>query len=260
MADPLSLLRQFNMQRKTIVERDNHIIFGEFSWPKTVKTNYVIWGTGKDGTAKDYYTLECLLYLLRNITLQHPVYVRQAASEDIPIVRRPDRKDLLGYLKGEVATAAAIDRSAPLEMPTQVKRGAEDIAESAPKRMRDGQASQEIKDKLAMKYGANQEAGGKEGGELKALSDQLDINKIAEIKKKILSNRRTRIKMDGDEGDRGLASFADMEADRLVGTMVMTGMLCSSAWHVCHAYSGCHRFVTPREYLEICLQDKGDHI
>ena len=130
MADPLSLLRQFNMQRKTIVERDNHIIFGEFSWPKTVKTNYVIWGTGwspsitpishsflvcsfirlfflllffsssgqyfpscacscpsldspspgKDGTAKDYYTLECLLYLLKNITLQHPVYVRQVQS------------------------------------------------------------------------------------------------------------------------------------------------------------------------------------
>ena len=93
MADPLSLLRQFNINRKTIVERYNHIIFGEFSWPKTVtlqhrtfscmnptfqvKTNYVIWGTGKDGTAKDYYTLECLLYLLRNITLQHPVYVRQ---------------------------------------------------------------------------------------------------------------------------------------------------------------------------------------
>ena len=63
-------------------------------------------------------------------------------------MRRPDRKDLLGYLKvvavvnmpkqycdwvlvvrvshmfvpfqGEVATAASIDRSAPLEMPTQV--------------------------------------------------------------------------------------------------------------------------------------------
>ena len=99
MADPLSLLRQFNINRKTIVERDNHIIFGEFSWPKTVseksrflfqfvkflqvKTNYVIWGTGKDGTAKDYYTLECLLYLLRNITLQHPVYVRQVKCDKI---------------------------------------------------------------------------------------------------------------------------------------------------------------------------------
>jgi len=214
MADPLSLLRQFNMQRKTIVERDNHIIFGEFSWPKTVKTNYVIWGTGKDGTAKDYYTLECLLYLLKNITLQHPVYVRQAASEDIPIVRRPDRKDLLGYLKAETNTAASIDKSAPLEMPTQVKRGAEDSAESAPKRPRDESASQKIKDQLAMKYGANQEAGAAGAGEIKALSDKLDISKIAEIKKKILSNRRTRIKMDGEEGDRGLASFADMESDR----------------------------------------------
>ena len=99
MADPLSLLRTYNVQRKTIVERDGQVIFGEFSWPKTVKTNYIEWGTGKDGTPKEYYTLECLLYLLKNITLQHPVYVRQAASEDIPIVRRPDRKDLLLYLK-----------------------------------------------------------------------------------------------------------------------------------------------------------------
>ena len=144
MADPLSLLRTYNMQRKTIIERDGQVIFGEFSWPKTVKTNYIEWGTGKDGTAKEYYTLECLLYLLKNITLQHPVYVRQAASEDIPIVRRPDRKDLLGYLKGELATCASIDKSAPLEMPTQVKRTADsDISDVASKKPRyDESASQ----------------------------------------------------------------------------------------------------------------------
>ena len=98
-------------------------------------------------------------------------------------MRRPDRKDLLTYLKGEAATAPSIDKSAPLEMPTQVKslltscrppppssssssssislllqvkRGAEDSAESAPKRLRDESASQKIKDQLAMKYGANQ--------------------------------------------------------------------------------------------------------
>ena len=40
MADPLSLLRQFNINRETIVERDNHIIFGEFSWPKTVTLQF----------------------------------------------------------------------------------------------------------------------------------------------------------------------------------------------------------------------------
>ena len=134
MADPLSLLRQYNIQRKQIIERENTLIFGEFSWPKTVKTNYVIWGTGKDGAPKEYYTLECLLYLLKNITLQHPVYVRQAASEDVTIVRRPDRKDLLAYLKGDNQSAPSIDKSAPLEMPTQVKRTADDSLESIQKK------------------------------------------------------------------------------------------------------------------------------
>jgi parafibromin len=134
MADPLSLLRQYSIQRKQIIERENTIIFGEFSWPKTVKTNYVIWGTGKDGAPKEYYTLECLLYLLKNITLQHPVYVRQAASEDVTIVRRPDRKDLLAYLKGDTQSAPSIDKSAPLEMPTQVKRTADDNLENVQKK------------------------------------------------------------------------------------------------------------------------------
>jgi len=44
MADPLSLLRQYNINKKEIVERDSLIIFGEFSWPKSVKTNYLKYG------------------------------------------------------------------------------------------------------------------------------------------------------------------------------------------------------------------------
>jgi len=215
MADPLSLLRQFSMQRKQIIERDNNIIFGEFSWPKTVKTNYVIYGKGKDGIPKEYYTLECLLYLLKNITLQHPVYVRQAASEDVPIVRRPDRKDLLAYLRGETVSSTSIDKSAPLEMPTQVKRNADDTLEGLQKKPRyDESASQKLKDQLAMKYGQRAEGSAIGTGNIKALSDQLTTNKIAEIKKKILSNRRTRIKGETDDGDRGLASFGDMESDK----------------------------------------------
>ena len=65
-----------------------------------------------------------------------------------------------------------------------------------------------------MKYGGGQDKEGQGAGEIRALNDQLDINKIAEIKKKILSNRRTRIKMDGEEGSSIGASFADMESDR----------------------------------------------
>ena len=37
----------------------------------------------------------------------------------MPVVRRPDRKDLLAYLNGETATSANIDKSAPLEIPLQ---------------------------------------------------------------------------------------------------------------------------------------------
>lgn len=44
MADVLSVLRQYNIQKKEIVAKGEEVIFGEFSWPKNVKTNYVIWG------------------------------------------------------------------------------------------------------------------------------------------------------------------------------------------------------------------------
>ena len=40
-----------------------------------------------------------------------------------------------------------------------------------------------------MKYGAHQAGDQSMADQLKPLSDKLDINKIAEIKKKILSNR-----------------------------------------------------------------------
>jgi hypothetical protein len=59
-----------------------------FIIPITINSNIfvMISRSGKDGGPKDYYTLECLLFLLKNITLSHPVYVRRAAvSKPIPI-------------------------------------------------------------------------------------------------------------------------------------------------------------------------------
>lgn len=44
MADPLSLLRQYNVNKKEIVEKNNQIIFGEFSWSKNVQTNFLMYG------------------------------------------------------------------------------------------------------------------------------------------------------------------------------------------------------------------------
>ena len=43
MADALTLLRQFTIDGKNIEERDDHIIFGEFSWKIDSLTNFVIY-------------------------------------------------------------------------------------------------------------------------------------------------------------------------------------------------------------------------
>lgn len=81
--------------------------------PKLLNFYAFFFSSGKEGTTKEYYTLQCLLFILKNVHLTHPVYVRQAAAENIPVVRRPDRKELLQYLNGETASCQAIDKSAP---------------------------------------------------------------------------------------------------------------------------------------------------
>ena len=45
MADALSVLRQYYIDGRLheIVESDDKIIFGDFAWPKTAKTNYLIY-------------------------------------------------------------------------------------------------------------------------------------------------------------------------------------------------------------------------
>ncbi|ODN06259.1 Parafibromin [Orchesella cincta] len=194
MADPLSLLRQYTVSGKDIIEKEEKIIFGEFAWPKNVKTNYMIYGSGKDGAAKEYYTLECLLFLLKNVSLSHPVYVRHAAAENIPVVTRPDRKDVLAYLKGETTTSASIDKSAPLEIPTQVKRTADEPSESASKKPRfEDIQFQKVKETLAARLDAPRETSVTINN-IKSLSEAMSVEKIAEIKAKRLSKKRTTIK------------------------------------------------------------------
>lgn len=116
MADVLALLREYHLNGKAVVETQSEIIFGDFAWPKIAKTNFLVWGSGKDGTAKDYYTLDCVVYFLKHLELPHTQYVRQAASAGVPVVRLPDRRDLLAYLKGETNTAPNIDRAAPVDI------------------------------------------------------------------------------------------------------------------------------------------------
>ena len=78
------------------------------------------------------------------------------------MVTRPDRKDVLAYLSGDTSAGSSlskIDKSAPLEIPTQIKRTAEEHIESAPKKPRfEENAVQKFKDQLAARLDAPREA------------------------------------------------------------------------------------------------------
>ncbi|KAF5914021.1 hypothetical protein HPG69_010179 [Diceros bicornis minor] len=229
MADVLSVLRQYNIQKKEIVVKGDEVIFGEFSWPKNVKTNYVVWGTGKEGQPREYYTLDSILFLLNNVHLSHPVYVRRAATENIPVVRRPDRKDLLGYLNGEASTSASIDRSAPLEIglqrSTQVKRAADEVLAEAKKPriehfvatsdyFQDEECVRLDKERLAARLEGHKE-GIVQTEQIRSLSEAMSVEKIAAIKAKIMAKKRSTIKTDLDDDITALKqrSFVDAEVD-----------------------------------------------
>ncbi|KAK3590593.1 hypothetical protein CHS0354_001618 [Potamilus streckersoni] len=222
MADVLSILRQYNINKKDIIEKDDQVIFGEFAWPKTARTNYLVWGTGKDGIAKEYYTLDCILFLLKNVHLAHPLYVREAAAANVPFLRRPDRKDLLQYLNGETATSANIDKSAPLEIslqrPTQVKRSADDFGGESEKKK---PKLEEERVQQAKKNWMNKIDAPRESSILptqlknSALHEAIPLEKINAIKAKRLALKRTKIKGDDDiqPGALEQRSFVDAEVD-----------------------------------------------
>ncbi|CAF5006353.1 unnamed protein product, partial [Rotaria socialis] len=78
MADALSLLRQFIIENKEYTTENDRFVFNDLAYMKDVKTNYLVYGTGKDNTPKDYYTLESIAFLSKYVDLQHANYVKKA--------------------------------------------------------------------------------------------------------------------------------------------------------------------------------------
>lgn len=138
-------------------------------------------------------------------------------AEDIPAVNRPDRKELLAYLNGDTATCASIDKSAPLEIPTQVKRpleseGMDSIAKKA--RFEDTQV-QKVREQLAARLDVNRKESSVNIDLIKSLSETMSVEKIAAIKAKRLANKRTTIKRNDNDDAMGtdLRAILDFDVD-----------------------------------------------
>lgn len=147
------------------------------------------------------------------------MYVRQCAAEDIPAVNRPDRKELLAYLNGETATCGSIDKSAPLEIPTQVKRTADpdigaDAGVAKKARYEDTQV-QKVREQLAARLDVNKKEASVNIDNIKSLSETMSVEKIAAIKAKRLANKRTTIKRNDNDDAMGtdLRAILDFDVD-----------------------------------------------
>merc|ERR1712226_1060268 len=106
-------------------ENQNLLVFGDFAWPKATKTNYKMYSTAGSDVV-EYYTLESIYFLLTKVQLPHTQYVREAASNGISVIRRPDRKELLAYLQGNSTQPKSIDSNVELTPAIHIRGSAQE--------------------------------------------------------------------------------------------------------------------------------------
>ncbi|KAG0468725.1 hypothetical protein HPP92_018053 [Vanilla planifolia] len=115
--DPLSALRDFTIRGEVdnIVRVGDEFRFaGDYSFPCSIETAF----RSKQG---NLYTLETLLFFVGHHHLKHTEYLQTTRFHRVPAVTFPDRKPLLDYLQGKVATSDSIE----LLPPTAVVVGSE---------------------------------------------------------------------------------------------------------------------------------------
>ncbi|XP_068650573.1 protein CDC73 homolog [Aristolochia californica] len=103
--DPLAALRDYATRGELdkIVRVGDEFRFGsDFSFPCNAETAF----RSKQG---NLYTLETLLFYVHNHQLKHTDYLQATRARKIPAVTLPDRKPLLDYLLGRIASSDSIE-------------------------------------------------------------------------------------------------------------------------------------------------------
>ena len=69
MTDALSLIRDYTINKKEIEVRDGLVYLGDFCWDIKSKTNYMVWGSGRDGQPKGKVHKWILIYIYFKVCL-----------------------------------------------------------------------------------------------------------------------------------------------------------------------------------------------
>ncbi|KAK6913956.1 Cell division control protein 73, C-terminal [Dillenia turbinata] len=108
--DPLSVLRDFTVRGdldKIVRTNTDEFRFGnDYTFPCSSETAY----RSKQG---NLYTLEALVFFIKNHQIKHTEYLQNARTHRIPTVTLPDRKPLLDYLHGKISSTDAIEFLVP---------------------------------------------------------------------------------------------------------------------------------------------------
>ena len=109
LSDPLTLLREFTVEKKPILLEGDHIVFGKTRFDRKAPTAY------RAGSAGEYYPIDSLWAILQKDPSQPNVtageYVAFCGSQAIKPVGITDRKKLVEYLTGKLAESKSVDYS-----------------------------------------------------------------------------------------------------------------------------------------------------
>ncbi|BFI25005.1 parafibromin [Marchantia polymorpha subsp. ruderalis] len=103
--DALAVLREYTVRNdlENVKLMGDEYFFGEdYRFPRNVETAY----RSKQGSL---YTLESLVFFVRNKHVKHTEYMQQARGLKLQIVTYTDRKPLQDYLEGKVSSTDSIE-------------------------------------------------------------------------------------------------------------------------------------------------------
>ncbi|XP_044484117.1 protein CDC73 homolog [Mangifera indica] len=107
--DPLSALRDFTVRGELdkVTQTENEIHFGsDYTFASWIETPF----RSKQG---NLYTLQTLVFFIKNYSLKHTEYIQTARAHCIPPVTFPDRKPLFEYLTGKIDSSDQIEFHLP---------------------------------------------------------------------------------------------------------------------------------------------------
>ncbi|KRZ72350.1 Parafibromin [Trichinella papuae] len=184
MADPLKFFRDYILNNRRIVERDEYIIFGDTAFNKDAKTNYLVWNK-KD----EYYTVGSLWFFYKNRELLHTTYVKEAVNLSAPI-----------------------PQSIPVSRLTSL---ADAQAEAKRPRVEDEEQARKDKERLMAILDRGTSMNVTKPDTIRDLSKEhgLTAEKIAALRSKALARKRTQIKNTEEEIEEPTRTF--VENDKL---------------------------------------------